>query len=327
MVRGTVTGDAYGWHVAVETQSLNPAQEALLNALRATLDERPTFDPGLRDELRSDLEGRLAGLVPMLDTLGIEQLWVAKHQLSAVAGCEVRFLAEEDAGFGDWTVPKARGSVSHRAIELSMHVRGAPVPEELVDEAIARLTESDGSLGDWLQTITEADRADLRGEAVDRVSSFLELWPPLQARWRPRSESKVGADLLDTRVHLAGKVDLAVGYADGMRAGKVLVDLKTGGFSPTHLDDLRFYALVETLRVGVPPRRVATHYLDTGRLVPEDVTEATLAAASRRVGEGVRRWLELRGPDASPVTKPGPACRWCPLVDGCDTGKAFLAND
>jgi hypothetical protein len=313
--------------VAVETQTLNPAQEEVLQALRAAPDERPTFDPGLRDELRADLEALLAGLVPMLDTLGIEQLWVAKHQLSAVTGCEVRFLAEDEAGFGSWTVPKARGSVSHRAIELSMHVRGAPVPEELVDEAIARLTESDSGLGDWLQTITEADRADLRGESVDRVSAFLELWPPLQPRWRPRSESKVGADLLDERIHLAGKVDLAVGYADGMRAGKVLVDLKTGGFSPSHLDDLRFYALVETLRLGVPPRRVATHYLDSGKLVPEDVTEATLAAASRRVGEGVRRWLELRGPDAAPVTKPGPVCRWCPLLDTCDPGRAHLATD
>jgi CRISPR/Cas system-associated exonuclease Cas4 (RecB family) len=201
------------------------------------------------------------------------------------------------------------------------------VPEELVDEAIARMTESDSSLGDWLQTITEADRADLRGEAVDRVSAFLELWPPLQPRWRPRSESKVGADQLGERIHLAGKVDLAVGYADGMRAGKVLVDLKTGGFSPTHLDDLRFYALVETLRLGVPPRRVATHYLDSGKLVPEDVTEATLAAASRRVGEGVRRWLELRGPDAAPVTKPGPVCRWCPLLETCEPGRAHLATD
>ena len=87
----------------------------------------------------------------------------------------------------------------------------------------------------------------------------------------------------------------SVGVAEGIRAGKVLIDLKTGGFSPSHLDDLRFYALIETIKLGVPPRRVATHYLDTGKLVPEDVTEATLAVAARRVVDGVRRWLELRG--------------------------------
>jgi CRISPR/Cas system-associated exonuclease Cas4 (RecB family) len=311
--------------VALESRTLNPAQQELLNALRAAPDERPLFDPGLRAALVTDLEEQLAALVPMLDTLGIVQLWVTKHRLSSVSGCEVRFLAEEDAGFDGWTVPKARGSVAHRAIELSMHVRGEPVPEELVDEAISRMTEADTSLGDWLQTVSEADRADLRCEAVDRVSSFLELWPPLKPQWRPRCESKVGADLLDGRMHLAGKVDLSIGVAEGMRAGKVLIDLKTGGFSPTHLDDLRFYALVEAIKLGVPPRRVATHYLDTGKLVPEDVTEATLASAARRVADGVRRWLELRGPEATPVVKPGPACRWCPVLSTCEAGRAHTA--
>jgi len=311
----------------VDIHTLNPAQEELLHALRAAPDERPTFDPGLRDELRDELTDRLTPLVPMLDTLGIVQLWVSKHRLSSVSGCEVRFLAEEEAGFDGWTVARARGSVAHRAIELSMHMRGAPVPEELVDEAIARMAAGDTSLADWLQTIDEGDRADLRCEAVDRVASFLELWPPLKPQWRPRSESRVGADLVDERIHLAGKVDLSVGFAEGMRAGKVLIDLKTGGFSPTHLDDLRFYALIETIKLGVPPRRVGTHYLDTGKLVPEDVTEATLAAAARRLADGVRRWLELRGPEAIPTLKPGPACRWCPVVSTCDPGRAHLAAD
>jgi|SRR5581483_785023 len=302
----------------------NPAQDDVLAALAAHPAERPVFDAGLRAELRATLEDHLAATVPMLDTLGIDQLWVTKHDLSAVNGCEVRFLAEQEIGFDGWTVARARGSVAHRAIELSMHVRGEPVPGDLVDEALARLAAGDDSLADWLQTISEADRAELRGVAVERVSSFLELWPPLQARWRPRCESKAAADLLDGRIHLTGKVDLAVGVAEGMRAGKVLVDLKTGGFSPSHLDDLRFYALVETLKVGVPPRRVATHYLDTGKLVPEDVTEATLASALRRVTDGVRRWLELRGPAAKPLLKPGAACRWCPVLDRCEEGRAMV---
>src|SRR6476620_8228388 len=60
---------AYGCDVDIHT--LNPAQEELVHALRAAPDERPTFDPGLRDELCDELTARLTPLVPMLDTLGI----------------------------------------------------------------------------------------------------------------------------------------------------------------------------------------------------------------------------------------------------------------
>ena len=47
------------------------------------------------------------------------------------------------------------------------------------------------SLAEWLQTVTELERADLRSTAVDAVCAFLESWPPLKPRWRPRTESKV----------------------------------------------------------------------------------------------------------------------------------------
>ena len=59
---------------------------------------------------------------------------------------------------------------------------------------------------------------------------------------------------------LSGKYDLTLGTSEpvgeageGMRAGKVIVDLKTGLRNLTDREDLRFYALIETLLVGVPP--------------------------------------------------------------------------
>ena len=166
----------------------------------------------------------------------------------------------------------------------------------------------------------------MRGTAIDQVCAFLEMWPPLDPRWRPRSESKARVDLLDDRITLQGKVDLTLGVAEGTRAGKVLIDLKTGGFSPVHVDDLRFYALVEAIKVGVPPRRVATHYLESGNLVPEDVSEAMLTSAAVRVIDAVNRWLELRSGRIVPVLKPSAACRWCPVLQECDGGRQHLAT-
>jgi hypothetical protein len=311
--------------MALLAPTLTPAQQEVNDALRNG--ERPTFAAGLGPELRAELEDGLGDLAGPIDALSLAPVWISKHALSSIHGCEERYLAEEARGFDGWTIPMARGTVAHRAIELSMHVRGVPVPGELVDHAISRLAEDDNGLGQYLQGLAELDRADLRGQAVDHVCAFLELWPPLHQRWRPRSESKVRVDLCGDRVVLQGKVDLAVGYAEGTTAGKVLVDFKTGAFNPDHLHDLRFYALVETIARGVPPRRVATHYLESGRLVAEDVTDAMLRAAARRVVDAVARATELRaGTGVAPVAKPGPACRWCVALESCDVGQQHLAR-
>ena len=304
-----------------EPTGLNAAQEELLAQLRADPADRPTFDPGLRARLRLELE---AALDPYVDRLPEVPLFVGKHRLAGVHGCEVQFLAD-DEGFA-WSPPVARGAVAHKAIELSMNLRGAADPLDLVDEALDRLVEGDAGLAEWLRTCDEYDRAELRSLANDQVAKFLECWPPLKSAWRPVAESRVNADLCDDRIRLAGKVDLTVGRTEGSVAGKVIIDLKTGMFSPHHRDDLRFYALVETLRLGTPPRKLATHYLDTGRVQPEDVTEDVLGAAVARTVDGVARLVELHAEGREPVKRTGPPCRWCALRETCDEGRRWLES-
>ena len=288
----------------------NPAQAEVLAALGARPHERPEFDPRLRAELRDGLERRLA---PVADRVPDgETLWVSKHLLSSVHGCEGLFLAQDEEAFA-WTPQTARGTVAHKAIELSVSWRGDPSAGELVDEAIARLIASNDRIGDYLGALGEGERAELHGEANERVNMFLECFPRLEARWRPVAESRLRADLNDDRIVLSGKVDLTVGRAEGVRAGKVLIDLKTGGFAPSHRDDLRFYALIETLRLGVPPRLLASYYLDGGRLQQEEVVRGHPRRGLRAGGGGGRR---RRSPcatrAASPSLRPGAPCRWCP---------------
>jgi hypothetical protein len=45
--------------------------------------------------------------------------------------------------------------------------RGEPVPGDLVDETMARLAQGNDSLGDWLRTCGELDRAELWGQATE----------------------------------------------------------------------------------------------------------------------------------------------------------------
>lgn len=300
---------------------LNPAQQEVVALLGASRAERPVFDKALRTELNAAVEGGLAPLLERANRID-HTIWVSKHSLGQVMGCERKYLADEEAQF-EWSVPLARGSVSHKAIELSVHWRRGAEPLALVDEALGRLTENDNSLADWLQTIGEAERAELRAESNDRVVKFLECFPPLKPGWRPVTESRLRYEVHGQFV-FSGKIDLTLGHAEGNRAGKVLIDLKTGGFSPQHLEDLRFYALIETIRLGTPPRRIATYYLDQGSFVPEDVTDAVLTAAAARLIDGTTRIVEVLGAEREPNLVAGPACRWCGVLDECDVGRRHL---
>jgi hypothetical protein len=300
---------------------LNPAQQAVLDLLGAPLDERPTFARDLRDDLLADLE---AALLPLLDTLPDDDtLFVSKRHLTQVHGCPQNYLAERDEPFS-WSPPLARGTVAHKAIELSVNWRGDTTPAELVDEAVARLSEGMSGLADWLQTRSEADLAEVRGVANERVTMFVECFPPLKRQWTPVTEAPVRIELFDARVVLSGRIDLSLGRPQGDTAGKVIIDLKTGGFSAAHLDDLRFYALLDTLRLGTPPRLLASYYLDNGRAHVEQVTVELLHTALARTVDGVARIVDLVHGDGVAGRRPGRSCRWCPALTDCADGRAHL---
>jgi hypothetical protein len=304
---------------------LNPAQRQIVDLLGAGGGDRPSFDPELGPHLRTQLE---RGLADVAASLGPDDdaFFVNKHGLSGVHGCEARYLAERDERF-EWSVPKARGSIAHQAIEMGVWWKGEPVPAELVAETLAkRSTESD-SLADWLRTCTDADRAELTGQAVERVTTFFECFPPLKPKWRPTLEGRLRAELFDGRVVLTGKYDLSLGAAQGSTAGKVIVDFKTGNFSPSHVDEMRFYALLDTLRVGTPPRLVATYYLESGQPHPEAVTIDVLEAAVARTVDGAIRMTELAADPDLATKRPSRLCRWCPLLESCAEGRALLRDD
>lgn len=306
----------------MDDTALNQAQLDVMRELGARPAERPSFRSELRHELRALLED---GIGPHLELLpDDETLWVSKRKLAAVHGCEANYAAEADF---EWSVPVARGMVAHKAIELSVFWRREIVPLTLVDEALGRFEEGTDDFARWLQGCREVERAELRAEATERVTKFVECWPPLKKEWRPTVESPVKTTLGGDRVTLSGKVDLQLGQAQGLTAGKVLVDFKTGRVSPNHLNDLRFYALIDTLRTGTPPRRLASYYLDHGRFAPEDVTEVLLEAAAARVIDGIRKMVELAAKVREPRKVTGPACRWCPLIDSCDEGRRFVSGD
>ena len=277
------------------------------------------FDTAFIASLRGDVD---EAFELFHERLGDETIFMSKHRVASVLGCEVQHLLDDDFA---WSPAIAGGQVAHRAIQLMINWRGDPVPADVVDEAIARLADDDTSLGDWLAGLSEADDADLRGFAVDKLIKFQECFPPLDRRAAPTVESSVRWPI-DGPIVLAGKVDLTLGRPAGAESRKVIIDLKTGWVTPKHREDLRFYALVETLRTQVPPRKLASFYLDAGEPVVEDVDERVLLTASRRMLDAVNAEIELQVEHRGPVKRAGVSCRWCPLADECADGRAHLSG-
>jgi hypothetical protein len=310
---------------------LTPAQAETLARLRGD-GPRPTFDPELRVELRRELETRLAPWTDLLPdpavARGAKPLWAGKTPLARVLTCEAHHLAESAQPF-TWSLASVRGTVAHKAIELSLHRTDRPSPLELVDGAFERL-ESDGtSAGAFLSDLDPSERAELRSEVNNTVIDFLDQFPPLQPRraWRAATELRLTADICGGRVTLQGKVDLALGAPVGSEAGRAFIELKTGATRSQHVDDLRFYALLETLKVGVPPRRLAVHSLDRGQLTTFDVDEDVLRAAVLRTVDGVSRLIQLHLGLRSPEVVPNPVCRWCCARETCEGAAAWADAD
>ena len=297
---------------------MTPLQEKTLKVLRGG--DRPTWPSGFAGELRADLDARLQTVV---DTFGVDDVYVTKRVLSGVHGCQTNWQADRDQKF-EWSIPTARGTIAHKAIELWVAWRGeAPAPV-LAQAGLDRSAATERGLGSWLNQLDVAERAELEGRVLELVTHFLEWMPPIEAGWWPVAETKIRADFADRAVGVVGKLDWTVGRADGLTAGKVQVDWKSGAASPTHNDDLRLYALLETVKIGVPPRLLVDAYLDSGELSVEPVTEGLLIAAGDRLVDGVKKLAGLQTGGMEPTVQPGGACTWCPVADGCEQGQTYL---
>jgi hypothetical protein len=282
---------------------LSPAQQRTLEALRRT-DEPVVFDRDLVAELRADAAEAIADLA---ERLGEGSLAVNKFNVGEVLSCERHFL---EPGPFAWTPAIACGKVSHRAIELQLNWRGEPSPTELVDDALARLGDEESSFGDWVVALSPGDEADLRSRAIVRVTQFMECFPPLRHTWHPITEAQVRWPV-DGSILLRAKADIIIGKPAGNESRKVLIDLKSGRIYDRHREDLRYYALVETLAREVPPRMVASFSLEAGEAVVDEVTPAMLRTSLRRTLDAIERMIELTVEGRPPRTAPSAGCFRC----------------
>lgn len=281
----------------------------------------PAWEP-LPDSVITSVEEQLmTALAPLEGRFTAEApLRVNKHHLTTVHGCEKHHVLQKQAPFA-WNINTVRGTIAHKGIELLLNWKGPIVPADLVDAAITSIAENPReSASGFLVSLSAHEMAELRGAVLGAVTTFIECFPPIKPQWRPMVEYSASYSLFDKSILFTSRMDLVLGGP----GKKVIIDLKSGRLTPTHRDDLRFYALVETLRSRQCPRQLGSYSLDAARLESEEVTEGLLQAAVRRTAHGVLLMADLELKEREPDVRAGFQCRWCPALEECEIGSRHL---
>ena len=280
--------------------------------------QRPSFPGDLAQRLRDRIEDAVRELEMR------ETLWLGKERLTDHARCEGKFMAGisgEGPAF-EHSAKSAAGVLSHKAVEVEVGSRDALDAHAIAVVAADRLIEKEERFAEYWQGLQPVERDDVLMEVVRRITMFQASFPPLRELRReltPIAEMSVRGELLGGALVLSGRIDLVLGSADRLdpnRAERLAIDLKTGGAYPEYPQDLRFYALLMTLRFGVPPYRVASLFLESGEWQAEDITEPALTHAADRVIGAARAAAALWN-GREPELSPGIYCGWCPRAEAC----------
>ncbi len=245
-------------------------------------------------------------------------------QLRGDTAARPRFDPALGGGLRAWLEDAAYDVVARRGEHAPPLVLGprqalggfAPGSETTSDEVVlARLVRAlfrqlvhTGALGDPLDDALDALRVGGGAETVAQIeaaapaartaladtlarhaANLRAVVPPFAPGWLPRTDDRVAIPLAGGRVVLHGVFDLLVGIPQPDRASLCALALSTGGAWVRARRSLHYLALLETLRSGTPPFRLALLESASGRYGVEDVREEHLRRARLASGRRTRR--------------------------------------
>ncbi len=307
------------------------AQARVVSDVLAWGAQRPVPPDGLAERLLARMTDAIGAWIDARERNGGQRarpLLITKTRLSRLV-CDG--LQREPAPYVQaWA--NVRGTLVHAAIEADVDGARDLAPDAVADGAWHRLaTQRPGdpsSIGAWLNARDAGERETMLAESTALLAGFREVWPDLRAApLRVRTEHRLVVMLGGRSVQLQGVPDLLIESAveDG-RARSLLIDLKTGmPRGQRDRDELRFYALLATLRGSAPPFRWATLYVTEGRVEHEDLSEPILTTAADRVADAILQAVRMAdtGPQAPGERLVGGAwCAGCRRAPSCPVAVA-----
>ena len=261
---------------------------SILDQLRGAGTPKPKADPELAGGLREWLEDSLAGGVARLGVRD-RALRVNNEVLGRLgtSGTLPSSLGPRDATAEDLALLRLVRCLFRQWMTTGRIE--APIRDALSAQAAS------GDPGGAVALVSRMSGEERRAftDAVSaHASRITATWPALSPAWYPRAHERFTVPLCGGRVMLSGIADLVVGPQATSEASVCIVEIQTGRCTSEDRSALHFLALLETLRAGAAPSRVATYYTGTGELHAEPVDEHLLVSALLRTISGVERLLE-----------------------------------
>jgi hypothetical protein len=204
------------------------------------------------------------------------------------------------------------GSLAHRV--FSRHLRSGPIA---ADGFVQACKEEIGgsSLNGRVAEVTP--RPSLLAGAIEEARALYERFVRFPTTGFVGSEVEIVTEP-SPGVTLKGSID-AVYEAD--QGAHRLVDWKTGEIGDSQ-DQLAFYALLWALDRDEIPISVEAISIKTGDVARSELSEGDLQGVADEVGEMVSQMRSSWAQGEGFQRRPGPWCRYCPILAECPEGQA-----
>jgi hypothetical protein len=257
----------------------------VLALLRGDAAARPRFDPGLAGGLRAWLEDAAYDVVAAR----------GEHAPPLFLGPRQLLGPYDELGGGDDGCGLSRsGGVTDRLLLsrlvhalLRQLVQTGAIHDPFADALDALRAAGDEAEVRQIESLPAAARTALAETLTVHATNLTALVPRFAPGWMPRTNDRVAIPLAGGRIVLHGVFDLVVGLPQPRTASLCALGLSTSGPWAAARRSLHYLSLLETLRSGTPPFRLALLESDSGRYGVEDVREEHL----RAIASHIAAWL------------------------------------
>jgi hypothetical protein len=257
----------------------------VLALLRGDASTRPRFDPGLAGGLRAWLEDAAYDVVAARGEHA-PRLFLGPRQLLGSSDESQEFDDASGVGGGGGASDRLLLSRLVHAL-LRQLVHTGEIHDPLADALDALRAGGDEADVRAIELLPEAAQTGLAETLALHARNLGGLVPRFAPGWMPRTNDRVAIPLAGGRIILHGMFDLVVGLPQPRTASLCALGLSTSGPWAAARRSLHYLSLLETLRSGAPPFRLALLESASGRYGVEDVREEHL----RAIASHIAAWL------------------------------------